>query len=345
VRGLAHFAAGVAIATFFPEIVQGAASNLGFAPLWGGLAGLLPDTLDFKFARYFYPLDGSVDPALLTTAAGHPDPEAMATRIASAMDQAYDSGRRIRIQLHTQRLSSDLWRQYHVAFDPDRNQVMVCLGPAVTTGQVPHPGSEIPGQTMGRAQVKAPLQVRYGEEIQVDIFSGPTLAFDKAGNAIEVIFLPWHRAWTHSLAMALAVGGIGWLFGAVPGLVMSLALLAHIVADQLGHMGSNLFFPLVRERTPGLGLFHSGDAVPNLVAVWLSGAVIFLNLDRFSASPSIAVMPYVLGVILMPCLLLAGTKALAGSRARHRRGRATEGLDAKPQATVQAPEVTHQVDM
>jgi hypothetical protein len=345
VRGLAHFAAGVAVATFFPEIVRDAASNLGFGPLLGGLAGLLPDTLDFKFSRYFYPLDESVDPAVLTASAGYPDPQAMATQIASAIDRAYDSGRRVRIQLHTQRLSSDLWRQYSVTLGQEDGCVVVRLGPAVTTGQVPHPGSEVPGPRTGRAQVRAPVQVQYQEEIQVDIFSGPTLAFQRVGSAVEVVFLPWHRAWTHSLVMAIVVGAIGWLLGAEYGLVMALALLAHVFTDQLGHMGSNLFFPLTHERTPGLGLFHAGDAVPNLMVVWLSGAVIFFNLDRFSATPSMEFVPYGLGAVLMPCLLLAGASALARWRARRQRGRASERRDVAAQAAFEALDATNQIDI
>jgi hypothetical protein len=67
-------------------------------------------------------------------------------------------------------------------------------------------------------------------------------------------------------------------------------------------LGSNLLFPLARRRVPGLGLIHSGDALPNFLAVWASCALILLNLDRFSAAPVLPVMPYVLAVIVLPCL-------------------------------------------
>lgn len=50
-KGIAHFITGVAIATFFPEVVQQAAGG-SLLPMLGGIAGILPDTLDFKFARY-----------------------------------------------------------------------------------------------------------------------------------------------------------------------------------------------------------------------------------------------------------------------------------------------------
>jgi len=93
-KGIAHFVTGVAVATFFPEVVYGAAQHLTFGPVLGGLAGLLPDTPDFKFVRYFERLDKEIDPAKLTTEAGHPDPQAIADRIAAAMDRA---GQRSRI--------------------------------------------------------------------------------------------------------------------------------------------------------------------------------------------------------------------------------------------------------
>lgn len=53
-KGISHFITGVAIATFFPEVVRaGGAGSL--LPMLGGVGGILPDTIDFKFARYWYP--------------------------------------------------------------------------------------------------------------------------------------------------------------------------------------------------------------------------------------------------------------------------------------------------
>jgi hypothetical protein len=53
-KGISHFITGVAIATFFPEVVQ--AGGVGsLLPMLGGIGGILPDTIDFKFARYWYP--------------------------------------------------------------------------------------------------------------------------------------------------------------------------------------------------------------------------------------------------------------------------------------------------
>jgi membrane-bound metal-dependent hydrolase YbcI (DUF457 family) len=305
-KGIAHFITGVAVATFFPEVVYGATQHLSFGPVLGGLAGLLPDTLDFKFLRYFERLDQEIDPASITTEAGHPDPQGIAEQIAEAMNRAYEGENRIEIQLHTLKLGADLWRQYSVIFDLKENGIVVHVGPVVTTGQVPIPGSEIPALAPGWAQAQAPILYTYDGEIVIDIFSGPSLAFKRAGDAVEVTFLPWHRAWTHSLFLVLLLGLAGLLVGPVYGLVMALAALAHILEDQMGYMGSNLLFPFTRGRMMGWKLFRSGDAIPNFLTVWISLTLILLNLDRFSAAPLIPVVPYLLLVIILPCLLLLG---------------------------------------
>ncbi len=305
-KGIAHFVTGVAVATFFPEIVYGAAQQLTFGPVLGGMAGLLPDTLDFKFVRYFRRLDRDIDPALVTTEAGHPDPQAIARQIAAAMNHAYECERRVELQLHTLKLGADLWRQYSVTFDLERNGVLVEIGPVVTTAQMPLPESEIPGLAPGWAQVQAPILHTYDAQTVIDIFSGPSLAFERDGDAVVVTFLPWHRAWTHSLFLVLLLGLAGMLIGPAYGLAMALAALAHILEDQMGFMGSNLLFPLTRNRMMGWKLFRSGDAIPNFSMVWVSLAIILLNLDRYSATPLIPVAPYILLVIVLPCLVVLG---------------------------------------
>ena len=42
-KGIAHFAAGLAVASFFPGIIHSAAQSQSFGLLLGGFAGLLPD--------------------------------------------------------------------------------------------------------------------------------------------------------------------------------------------------------------------------------------------------------------------------------------------------------------
>jgi membrane-bound metal-dependent hydrolase YbcI (DUF457 family) len=316
-KGIAHFLTGMAVASFFPELVHSASQNLSFGLVLGGIAGLLPDTLDFKVTRYFAPMDDEIDPAAILDDNNQPDPQAIALRIASAMDRAYDTGRPVRVQLHTVRLGADLWRQWHVLFDLEHSEVRVSIGPAVTTAQVPLAGSEIPNMVPGRVPVKAPILPTYDAETTIDIFSGPSLAFERDAEGIKVTFVPWHRAWSHSLLMALLLGALGYALSPALGLAMALATLAHIAADQMGFMGCNAFFPVTRERTKGLGLFRSGDPLPNLFAVWLSLAVLLLNLDRFSAAPQLPLVPYLLAVIAAPCLLFVGLHLWRARQAPH----------------------------
>jgi membrane-bound metal-dependent hydrolase YbcI (DUF457 family) len=348
VKGIAHFATGVAIATFFPGILYDAAQNLSFGPVLGGLAGLLPDPLDFKFWRYFYRLDDEIDPAKINDEAGLPDPQAIAERIAAAMNRAYEEDKEVRIQLHTVRLGADLWRQWSVAFDLEHSQVVVHIGPAVTTGQMPLAASEIPGLGAGRAQVNARILPTYAGETKIDVFSGPALAFARTGavgDRLEVTFLPWHRAWSHSLLLALLLGAIGCLVAPAYGLAMALAALAHILEDQLGFMGSNLLFPITRKRTMGLKLISSGDAIPNFLTVWVSLAVILLNLDRFSGAPILPVLPYLLVAVVAPSLFFLGLKAWAGLRSWRRPVEGRPGIAPVAMAAVEALDETGEVDI
>ncbi|MBN1658685.1 MAG: metal-dependent hydrolase [Anaerolineae bacterium] len=312
-KGIAHFAVGVAVATFFPEVVQAAASHGGLGPALGGVAGLLPDTLDFKLLRYLHRADVVLDPARLALPSGEPDAQALAEGLAAAAERAHATGEPVRARLHTLQLGGDRWRRWRVRFDEGARCVVVEVGPVVTTGQVAVAGSGARVEP-GRAPVTAPVHGNYGQEIVVDIFAGPDVTFRPRGEWVEADFLPWHRAWTHSLLAALLVGLAGWLVGPVYGLVMALALLAHVAVDQLGQMGSNLWAPLTRRRTPGLGLVHSGDPLPNLLTVWVSGAVALLNLDRFSGSPLLPVWPYLIVSVGMPCLAAMGWRGWTRQR-------------------------------
>jgi membrane-bound metal-dependent hydrolase YbcI (DUF457 family) len=314
-KGIAHMAVGVAVATFFPEVVQAAASQGAFGPVLGGVAGLLPDTLDFKVLRYLHRADVVLDPARLALPSGEPDVQALAEGLAAAAGRAHETGEPVRVRLHTVQIGGDRWRRWRVRFDEGGRSVTVELGPVVTTGQVPVAGSVGRGEP-GRARVAVPVRGNYDQEIMVDIFSGPDVTFRPRGDGVEADFLPWHRAWTHSLPAALLVGLAGWLVAPVYGVVMAAALLAHVAVDQLGHMGSNLLAPLTRRRTRGLGLVHSGDALPNFLAVWVSAAVVVLNLDRFSGSPLLPVWPYLAATVGVPCLAAVGWQVWARGSGR-----------------------------
>ena len=79
-KGIAHFVTGLAIATFFPQVVESAADGSVLLVL-GGIAGLLPDILDFRILRYFEEYDVEIDPG------PELDARQIATHLAETMRQ------------------------------------------------------------------------------------------------------------------------------------------------------------------------------------------------------------------------------------------------------------------
>jgi membrane-bound metal-dependent hydrolase YbcI (DUF457 family) len=161
----------------------------------------------------------------------------------------------------------------------------------------------------------------YDEEVKVDIFSGPSFKFERRGDQLTIHFLEWHRRWSHSLTLAAALGlGAGGIAALLEflaqggntrtslyvGLVVALGLLGHILEDQLGFMGSNLWYPLTRDRTSGLRLLRSGDAIPNFLTVWSALMLILFNLDRFSAQPRLDPRWFLGLTVVLPLLVLGG---------------------------------------
>jgi hypothetical protein len=306
-KGISHFLAGVAAATFVPGVVESAAQG-SYLIVLGGFFGLLPDTLDFKFARYFeHHVNIDPDP-------GNLDPQIIASAVAAEIDRAAETGKAIRVQLHNIPLGPNRWRQYRIRFDAERSEIVVTIGPIVNAALAPLDES---GQRVARVKTKAKIAYTYDGEMTADIWNGPSFAFVPKAQAVEVQFLPWHRAWSHSFTLAALLGLItGVLFGSVQaGMVAFLGMSAHIVEDQLGYLGSNLFWPITQERSAGARLLHSGDAIPNFLAVWTALVLILFNLDRFSApvqnhEPLLTPpLLYFSTTLIVPALILIGVYA------------------------------------
>jgi membrane-bound metal-dependent hydrolase YbcI (DUF457 family) len=329
-KGIVHFLSGVAVATFFPEAVNLAATQSSFILVLGGIGGLLPDTLDFRLSRFLEKPDVDIAPH-----PANPNPQDIAERVAEAINRVAATGQKLILQLRTMRLGPDLWQQYSLRFDVENSAVIVKLGPVVNTSQMPLPegmgrtedmetrgrgdaergrrgdaertGVVLLSQTReGRASVNAPLCPTYGEETTIDIFGGPSFALEWRKGQVEINFIPWHRQWSHALTLAAMFGLFaGILFGATAGALSALAYAMHIAEDQLGFLGSNLFYPFTRRRSNGLKWIHSGDPVPNFFTVWTMLVIILFNLDRFSARPQINPLTY-FGFAWLPMLLLLG---------------------------------------
>lgn len=305
-KGITHFLTGIALATFFPEVVHAAEAG-SLLPVLGGLGGLLPDTLDFKFVQFWEDYDFELDPG------PEPNADAIAEVVVKALHTAYNTNAPIHLRAHTIRLSADSWRRYTLEFLPEESEIKVSIGPVVTTSQKPYVGSEPAAMHIAHRKVAVPLLISYTQCYDVDIFQGPSFLFTREGESVSVSFLDWHHRWTHSLLLAPIIGSavalvVGWLFGwsaaLWAGIVSWIGFSAHVLEDQLGYMGCNLWWPFSRRRRPGMGLFHAGDSLPNFITVWLSLVLILFNLDRFASTPYVPGALYLVVGVGGPLLTL-----------------------------------------
>lgn len=281
-KGIAHFISGVTAASFCPWAYQAAVDGNPLYFILGGVFGILPDTADFKFYRFFFRHNVYIEPD-----PKNPDPQVIADTLAKAIGDAVATRKAVRVKLSTIRLGGDYWQQYIVRFEPKTQEVLVRFGAVVNTGQVPVPGTLGGERPVGRAKLACPIVQTYDATTRVDIFDGPTFTFEPdAQGRVVLHFLPWHRNWSHSFVVGGFFAALGWLiWGWQAAVVIFAGMAAHILEDQMGLMGSNLFFPITRKRFAGLHLMRSGDALPNFAVVWTCCLLIFWNLYRFMPDP------------------------------------------------------------
>lgn len=298
------------MASFFPEAVRAGLAGNPFYFVLGGVAGLLPDTLDFKFYRYFYRHDMEVIPDPLNF-----NPQMIADAVALAITRAWIDRKPVVIKLDTIRLGADRWQQYAVVFDTAQKKVVVTQGPVVSTSRTPLEGT--PHRTAS-ASVVCGIRPDYETTTVIDIFDGPVFRMERtADERVMPEFIPWHRQWSHSITLS-AVAGLtcGAAFGVPAGAIAALAIAAHIAVDQCGFLGSNLFFPLTRSRTTGLQLTHSDSPLPNFCATIVSMLIVFANLHEGSARifPNLTIAGLLLYAALPVSLFLLARRIMAKRR-------------------------------
>jgi membrane-bound metal-dependent hydrolase YbcI (DUF457 family) len=298
-KGLTHFFSGVTLASFFAPAVAAASLTKGgnpdaaasFIMVLGGVFGILPDTFDFKLGRFFAKEDLTLD-----FDPNNPDPQAMADQIGKALDQAVVDKRFIQIQYNPMRMGSNLWRQYVVSYDGERQEISVVINEIVNTSQLPFPGTEpAPDKRIGTYKLKnARFLERRPKPTAVDILSGPMMGYQPqvvdGQNVIGVEFLPWHRTWSHSyvlgLMLALVVTVIAWAAAWhnwwLYGVVSFLGFAIHITEDLTGHMGGSLIWPFNPKRFDGFCMFKASDPRTNSTVLWVCLTILIFNLDRFT---------------------------------------------------------------
>jgi membrane-bound metal-dependent hydrolase YbcI (DUF457 family) len=297
-KGFTHFMTGIAIATCFGIAVRASLDSMSQIIILGGIFGYLPDFLDFQISRFLVDFDYEVDPTLERNI----DPQRIADMFVEAIHKARDSGKTTRIKFNTMKLGADTWRQYGIMVDAEKKRIVVKVGPLVTTGKTALPGTEPPPEdAVGVAYYDAELIHTYDAWTYADIMSGPdyTMVPEDDGS-IRLDFIAWHRAWSHSITAGLALAPLGvllylglnsifagqWVFDAQMTVVAFMICLygywIHVIVDQFGVMGSNLFPPFTKRRSKGLGLFHSGLSIANFGTNWISVAVILYNLNYWA---------------------------------------------------------------
>ena len=301
-KGFTHFLTGIAIATCFGLAVRASLDNMSQIIILGGIFGYLPDFLDFQVSRFLVDFDYEVDPTLERDI----DPQRIADMFVEAIHKARDSGKQTRIKFNTMKLGADTWRQYGIMVDAENSRIIVKVGPLVTTGKTTLPGTEPPpDKAVGVAYYDAELVHTYEAWTYADIMSGPdyTMVPEEDGT-IRLDFIAWHREWSHSITAGMALAPLGlllyvglnsmfageWVWDTQMSILAFMISLygywIHVIVDQFGVMGSNLFPPFTKRRSKGLGLFHSGLSIANFGTNWISVAVILYNLNYWAYEPT-----------------------------------------------------------
>lgn len=248
-KGITHFLTGVATASCFPPAIQTAFADKSFLMLYGGFCGILPDTLDFKFARYFWKHDHEVS---LTE--DNLDAKLAAETVAKAIDEAAETGKPVRVKLNVIRISTNYYRTIAVQIDGERKEVTAYVGPLKTMSHVMARGETLPSdaarfraiaekgsvavlrdiaqksaslpgtipepEIAHVAKFKADIHNTYYADTEIGIFSGPDWQFAKqADGRVRVDFIPWHRHWSHSVTLGLLLGPLGLLLFGLSGLL------------------------------------------------------------------------------------------------------------------------------
>lgn len=281
-KGLTHYLLGIAVASFFVDLVQLTWQYKSLLLLLGGFFAILPDTLDFRFAKFMQRHDYEMylDVRRLNL-------EEIADIVKEAIERSAREKREINIKFHTVKVGPDLWRSYIITLNED--SVKVSTGPIVTTGKevVSREGEGLSVEK----KIGVKLRYDYDKDIVVDILSGPDLSFVPEGSDVRGIFIPWHRKWSHSVTAAALAGLVGSIIGILLfgptstvyyiGLMCFSAYISHVVSDHFGMMGSNFFPPFTKRRIKGFGLTRSMSIGANIVTNYISFIVILWNFNAF----------------------------------------------------------------
>jgi len=287
-KGLTHFIVGLSIATCFPMAVVWTVREGMLILLLGGIFGIMADTLDFRIARFLEKHDYEVDPDPDSI-----DPQYIAEAMANAIDEAWDNQRPVGIQFHTIKMGPDLWRRYSLRVNSEEKNITCIIGPLIGFSKNALPDSAPTENHIGVAPFRANVLHTYEQDNHVDILSGPDFSFVPDGDHIRIDFIPFHRRWSHSLTFPFLLFPIGFLlygineYGFIASFIILFAYWGHVLVDQTGVLGSNLFWPITRKRTSGLAWFHSASSVGNFYTNYIALGIAIWNVNVFTPGPPV----------------------------------------------------------
>jgi len=307
-KGLTHFCTGVATATCFTQAMHMTVESSSLILLLGGLFGILPDTQDFKLAMFLAKNDYIIDPAtpeylLDSRNPSSIDAQKVADKMAEAINKCWDTGKNITLQMHTIQMGADNWRQYQVGYDVEKNETVVKLGSVVSMSQLPvHiEGTKLTGPKEGRGKTKCKILMAQARPSSIDIFNGPSFLFTKKKEGVNIVFLPWHRQWSHSATLGLIYGLIGWLIMGlvlgsfakawIYGAIITGGYFSHLLFDFTGFMGANIAWPFMHKRLEGGRFLKASNPLGNLFVIWGSAILVTFNINRVAIPPVFPLSP------------------------------------------------------
>ena len=216
----------------------------------------------------------------------------IAEALALAVSQSHHLGKKLILECYPIPIGPGQWIPYTLQFDSTTRQLSVRLA----------------GSRPGSATLPAPASLTSDPTASATIHSQPITLHTEplVDGRVLITIMPWQRAWTHSLMLALALGALASaLWGWSAGAIASGAYAWHLFTEQWGFTGSALFWPFNRKRLPGFQWIpprHQRMAESALL--WMALLLIAGNIMR-TATPAIE------GPSLLQLLLFGGAIPLA----------------------------------
>jgi len=266
VRNISHITIAISLATLSKQIVIEAAEEKSLFLVLVAIIAILPNILDLKIVA---PLKMEIPkPAIVLPNKEKPNHqpniqktlEKILDDTIENIDQVYKYGGRKIVEFPI----------FYIKHKPIPYKLDI--GPNTVT--VTHP--------TGRTTRKTPIPIEEGGTIKIIDRQTPIEIREKrqkdGTRKIQVLLLPWNRGATHSLSIPLLLTPLIPLQPLHGSILFAVACL-HPITDMLSTTGCKLFWPIKKERIPGLGLVTSShDPKLNGLVITISALLTCINI-------------------------------------------------------------------